>query len=151
MTGAGTPPLLVTGLPRSGTSWVGKTLEVGRQVVYINEPMSLSWPPGHSPGVLDARVEHRFQYIGDSSDARWARAFDDTLRLRFRPLRELAAVRGLYHLAGACLARVSDSVEGASTSAGGPPTIPLRVADPAGRRLPRTGVRGRSHGRWRRA
>lgn len=93
------PPLLVTGLPRSGTSWTGKMLEAGGQVVYINEPMSLSRPPGGSPGVLDAPIVHRFQYVGGDDDAAWVRAFGDTLRLRFHPLRELAAVRKPYHLA----------------------------------------------------
>ena len=48
--------LLVTGLPRSGTSWVGKMLEASGEVVYVNEPMNPQHPPGHSPGVLDARV-----------------------------------------------------------------------------------------------
>lgn len=96
---AAAPSMLVTGLPRSGTSWVGKMLEAGRQVVYINEPMSMSRPPGHSPGVLDARVRHRFQYIADGADDAWVRAFGDTLRLRFRPIRELGAVRSPYHLA----------------------------------------------------
>ena len=92
-------PLLVTGLPRSGTSWTGKMLEASRQVVYINEPMSLSRPPGGSPGVLDAPVRHRFQYIDPGDDAEWRRAFSDTLRLRFHPWRELRSVRHPYHLA----------------------------------------------------
>lgn len=92
-------PLLVTGLPRSGTSWAGKMLEASSQVVYVNEPMSLSRPPGGSPGVLDAPVRHRFQYVDPQDDEVWRRAFADTLRLRFHPLRELRAVRHPYHLA----------------------------------------------------
>jgi hypothetical protein len=92
-------PLLVTGLPRSGTSWTGKMLEAGGQVVYVNEPMSLSRPPGGSPGVLDAPVRHRFQYVDPADDEVWRAAFTDTLRLRFRPLRELGAVRTPYQLA----------------------------------------------------
>lgn len=92
-------PLLVTGLPRSGTSWTGKMLEASGEVVYINEPMSLSRPPGGSPGVLDAPVRHRFQYVDPTDDAEFAAAFSDTLRLRFRPWAEIAAIRRPYHIA----------------------------------------------------
>lgn len=92
-------PLLVTGLPRSGTSWTGKMLEGSGQVVYVNEPMNTRRPPGRSPGVLNARVQHRFQYIDPSDDAAWAAAFHDTLRLRFHPLAELRSVRHPYDVA----------------------------------------------------
>ena len=62
-------PLLVTGLPRSGTSWTGKMLEASGQVVYVNEPMNTRRPPGRSPGVLNAHVQHRFQYVDPADDA----------------------------------------------------------------------------------
>ena len=64
-------PLLVTGLPRTGTSWVGKMLELSNAVVYVNEPLNPQHPPGHSPGVLDARVTHRFQYICADNEQDW--------------------------------------------------------------------------------
>lgn len=90
--GAATPArqgLLVTGLPRSGTSWVGKMLQAGGEVVYVNEPLNPEHPPGRSPGVLNAEVGHRFQYICADNDEEWAAAFADTLRLRYRPVPEL--------------------------------------------------------------
>lgn len=74
-------------------------LEASGEVVYVNEPMSLSRPPGGSPGVLNARVEHRFQYVDPDDDAIWRSAFADTTTLRFHPLAELRAVRHPYHLA----------------------------------------------------
>lgn len=74
-------------------------LEASRQLVYINEPMSLSRPPGGSPGVLDAEVRHRFHYVDPRDDVEWRSAFADTLRLRFHPLREIRAARTPYHLA----------------------------------------------------
>jgi hypothetical protein len=91
--------LLVTGLPRSGTSWVGKMLEASGEVVYVNEPMNPQHPPGHSPGVLDARVTHRFQYISKDDDEQWRRAFGDTLALRYRFGPELRRNHGAYDLA----------------------------------------------------
>jgi hypothetical protein len=91
--------LLVTGLPRSGTSWVGKMLEASDEVVYVNEPMNPQHPPGHSPGVLDARVTHRFQYISDEDDEQWRRAFERTLALRYQVRAELRQNRSAYDLA----------------------------------------------------
>lgn len=93
--------LLVTGLPRSGTSWVGKMLEGRGRLVYVNEPMNPSHPPGRSPGVLDASVEHYFHYICDDNADQWRRAFADTLALRYRLGRELATNRHPYDLARA--------------------------------------------------
>lgn len=96
-------PLLVTGLPRSGTSWTGQMLVASGEVVYVNEPMNPGHPPGRSPGVLDARVTHQFQYLptGTDEDQRWRRAFGDTLALRYRLGPELRCNRGPYDLARA--------------------------------------------------
>lgn len=94
------PPagVLVTGLPRSGTSWVGKMLEASGEVVYVNEPMNPKHPPGHSPGVLDAPVRHYFEYISPDHDAAWREAFSHTLGLRYRVGRELRQNRSAYDL-----------------------------------------------------
>ncbi len=92
------PPVLVTGLPRSGTSWAGRMLAASRELVYVNEPLNPGHPPGRSPGVLDARVTHRFQYICAGDDAPWAAAFGDTIALRYRFAAELRANRSPYDL-----------------------------------------------------
>ena len=91
--------LLVTGLPRSGTSWVGKMLEASGEVVYVNEPMNPQHPPGHSPGVLDAQVRRQFQYIDRADDAEWRRAFGRTLALEYQFRAELRQNHSLYDLA----------------------------------------------------
>jgi len=88
--------VLVTGLPRSGTSWVGKMLEAGREVVYVNEPLNPQHPPGRSPGVLNAEVGYRFQYICADNDDAWVAAFTDMLKLRYRPVAELRRNHALY-------------------------------------------------------
>ncbi|MGK5531989.1 sulfotransferase [Streptomyces sp. URMC 129] len=92
-------PILVTGLPRSGTSWVGKMLQAGGELVYVNEPLNPSRPPGRSPGVLNASVTHAFQYICEDNEEPWLRAFGDTVRLRYRTVAELRANRALPDLA----------------------------------------------------
>ncbi|MEV0823510.1 sulfotransferase [Nonomuraea rubra] len=98
-TGGGGSPVLVTGLPRSGTSWVGRMLTAGGELVYVNEPLNPQHPPGRCPGVLDARVTHRFQYICDDNTADWLPAFRDTVGLRYHWLAELRANRSPYDLA----------------------------------------------------
>ncbi|GAA3673926.1 sulfotransferase domain-containing protein [Nonomuraea antimicrobica] len=91
--------VLVTGLPRSGTSWTGKMLAAGGELVYVNEPLNPQHPPGRCPGVLAARVTHRFQYICEDNSPAWLPAFRDTVALRYRWLAELRANRGPYDLA----------------------------------------------------
>ena len=76
-------PLLVTGMPRTATSWVGKMLEASGALVYVNEPLNPQHPPGRSSGVLGADVEHAFQYITEENERVWLPAFRDTVRLRF--------------------------------------------------------------------
>lgn len=93
------PPVLVTGLPRSGTSWVGKMLEASGQIVYVNEPMNPQHPPGHSPGVLNATVTRRFQYITTEDAQQWHGAFSNTLGLRYQLVAELRRNHGAYDLA----------------------------------------------------
>jgi hypothetical protein len=93
------PPLLVTGMPRTGTSWVGKMLEAGGEVVYVNEPLNPGHPPGHSPGVLDATVTHQFQYVDPEDDGDWHAAFARTLALRYGFVREVRRNHKPYDLA----------------------------------------------------
>jgi Sulfotransferase family len=82
-------PILVTGMPRSGTTWVAHMLAAGGQVAYINEPLNPQHPPGGFPGVLDARISHRFQYICPDNEGAYLGAYRDLLRLRYRPLAEV--------------------------------------------------------------
>ena len=99
--------ILVTGLPRSGTSWIGKMLQASGEVVYVNEPLNPIHPPGRSPGVLNAEVSHRMQYICPDNDERWVAAFSDTLRLRYHLIAELRRNHTPYDLARA----VNDSAD----------------------------------------
>ena len=106
-------PILVTGMPRTATSWVGKMLEASGALVYVNEPLNPQHPPGRSPGVLRADVEHAFQYISEENERVWLPAFRDTVRLRFHPLAELRRnhrpydlLRAVKYTAGFALGRL---------------------------------------------
>jgi hypothetical protein len=84
-------PILVTGMPRSGTTWVSRMLAAGGGVVVVNEPLNPRHPPGRSPGILRASVRYRFQYIHPGNESEFLGAYEDLLRLRFRLATELRA------------------------------------------------------------
>jgi Sulfotransferase family len=91
-------PILVTGIPRSGTSWVGKMLDASGRVVYINEPLNPRRPPGQSPGILRAVVHHRFQYITDENESEFLQPFFDLLALNYHLLPEIRVSRSIFDL-----------------------------------------------------
>jgi Sulfotransferase domain len=68
---------------------VGKLLDAGGRVVYINEPLNDQRPPGRSPGVLAVDVEHRFPYISEANEDAYLEPFGETLQLRYHHLAEL--------------------------------------------------------------
>jgi Sulfotransferase family len=76
-------------MPRSGTTWVATMLAAGGEVVYVNEPLNPIHPPGRSPGILRASVEHRFQYICPDNESGYLDAYRDLLALRYHPIAEL--------------------------------------------------------------
>ena len=82
-------PLLVTGMPRAGTSWMGKMIEASGRYVYVNEPLNPDHPPGRSPGVLNVDVPYEFLYVCADNESRYLRAFRDTVALRYHPVAEL--------------------------------------------------------------
>src|SRR5262249_37282472 len=81
-------PILVTGMPRSGTTWTAQMLAAGG-LIRLNEPLNPQHPPGGFPGVLDAPVEHRFQYICAENEQPFLGAYRDMLRYRYRLWPEL--------------------------------------------------------------
>ena len=58
-------PILITGVHRSGTTWVGKMIAASSDVIYLSEPLNI-W---HRPGVMRKPVEHWYQYICDEDEA----------------------------------------------------------------------------------
>jgi hypothetical protein len=74
-------------------------LQCSGELVYVNEPLNPGHPPGRSPGVLDAEVTHRFQYIDPQDDSAWRRAFTKTTALRYGIVAELRKNHRPYDLA----------------------------------------------------
>jgi Sulfotransferase domain len=93
--------VVVTGMARCGTSWVGKLLQASGELTYINEPLNPRHPPGGSPGVLDAPVPvaRHYQYIGAHNEDSWLTPFRETLGLRYHVAAELRQNQSPYDLA----------------------------------------------------
>jgi hypothetical protein len=74
-------PMLVTGLHRSGTTWVGRTLAEAPGVCYIHEPFSVSDAPG--PGICNVAFSRWYTHIDAYSEARYVAALRNTLELSY--------------------------------------------------------------------
>jgi hypothetical protein len=94
----GRRPVLVTGIARAGTSWVGKMLEAGGHLVYLNEPMNPAHPPGRSPGVLNADIPLAYFYLTEQNEGPFLEAFRAMLALRYDVVAELGRNRAPYDL-----------------------------------------------------
>ncbi len=82
------PPILVTGAHRSGTTWVGKMLAAGGQAAYISEPLNL-W---HRPGVLRVAVQHWYTYLCDENEGAYLPALRELLAFRYHWGAEMRAL-----------------------------------------------------------
>jgi hypothetical protein len=82
-------PLLVTGIHRSGTTWVGRMLAAGGGLTYANEPLSVS----HRQGILGADVKYWYTYVNKENEAQYLPAFQDLAGLRYQFFKELRTIR----------------------------------------------------------
>jgi hypothetical protein len=86
-------PILVTGLHRSGTTWVGRMLAEAPRVCYIHEPFSVSDAPG--PGICNVTFSRWYTHIDAHNEAQYVDALRRTLGLRYDLVAALrAAPRG---------------------------------------------------------
>jgi hypothetical protein len=92
-------PILVTGIHRSGSTWLGQTLARSRDVIYIAEPFN----PEHPPGICDLARDHWLLYVCDENQERFAPALDHTMALSYSALaqwRHDSSWTGLRQLIG---------------------------------------------------
>jgi Sulfotransferase domain len=85
----GPRPILLTGIPRSGTTWVGRILTAGDEVGYLNEPFNLAV----SPGSLRVPAEHWFAYVTIDNEERFLPALARALDFDYPLARELRRCR----------------------------------------------------------
>src|SRR5437588_4120696 len=92
-------PILVTGMHRSGGSWVAKMIEGGGGVVHVNEPFNRRHPPGLTPGILHVPPPLAYQHVGAHNEAEHLDGFRNMLELRYDLVAELRTNHSVYDLA----------------------------------------------------
>ncbi|MDQ4143721.1 MAG: sulfotransferase [Actinomycetota bacterium] len=88
------PPILVTGSHRSGTTWVGRMLDLSGDTGYIHEPFL----PTRSPGWIPRPLPHWFMYITEDNEDEYLGAVEGLVRFRYPLGKSLKGVRDLRHL-----------------------------------------------------
>ena len=81
-------PVLVTGSPRSGTTWVGRILTTSSQLYYIHEPFNPDFRPG--AGICNLKFKHYQTYITQDNESSY-----------YKPIRQM--VESKYNLAAGML------------------------------------------------
>lgn len=94
-TPSGKPPILVTGAPRSGTTWLGNVLTLAPGTGNVHEPFNRDYP---HPGICRAGLTH-FLYLTEADDARYLAPLGDTLSWRYSVRAQLRATRSPKALA----------------------------------------------------
>lgn len=87
-------PILVTGIHRGSTSWIGRMLAASGGLTYVNEPLSVS----HRPGVLSTRVKYWYTYINKENESQFLPAFQRLLQLRYQLFDEIRSIRSTRDL-----------------------------------------------------
>ncbi len=82
-------PILVTGLHRSGTTWVGTALAQSGQVSYLHEPFTYSI----RPRLLSLHLQSNYTYVSSENADRYRTAVADLLGYRFPIRSQIADVR----------------------------------------------------------
>jgi hypothetical protein len=99
-TSPNSPPILVTGCHRSGTTWLGSLLGASPGVGYIGEVFNLDHP---MPGACAARFPHQYMHLTEENGRQYVRPLGRMLEWRFDwgdALRALRTPRRLYRLPG---------------------------------------------------
>jgi LPS sulfotransferase NodH len=82
-------PILLTGMPRSGTTWVAHILTASGEVGHINEPFNLAV----SPGTLRVPADHWYAYVTAENEDRYLPALTRVLEFEYPLVRELRRCR----------------------------------------------------------
>jgi len=82
-------PVLVTGMHRSGTSWLGAMLSASGRFIDVQEPLSVR----NRQTILPSRVEHWYTYICDSNEDLYLPFYRDALAFRMHPLYDVKRMR----------------------------------------------------------
>lgn len=82
-------PILVTGAPRSGTTWVGEMLAKAPGVGYVHEPFN----PLTDPGIAGRPFSRFLAYVTEENDGPPAEALSRALRFSYNWRRQVPTLR----------------------------------------------------------
>ena len=86
-------PILVTGMHRSGTTWLGRMLCASGKLIDVQEPLNVR----NRLTILKSRVPIWYAYISDSNEETYLRAYRDAVEFRAHPIRDLVRIRFGLH------------------------------------------------------
>ena len=86
-------PILVTGIPRSGTTWIGKMVAQSSQICYINEPLNTYFTLGTCRSV----VRTWFPYITENADIQYDYVFNRVMKYKLNLYKEIKYMSSLWH------------------------------------------------------
>lgn len=75
-----TKPILVTGAPRSGTTWVGRMIATSPAVELIYEPFSIN----HDMRICQACFENWFTYVGEHNEHEYHEHLKRTIEFQYK-------------------------------------------------------------------
>jgi glycosyltransferase involved in cell wall biosynthesis len=104
------PPILVTGVHRGSTTWVGRMLSANNLYTYISEPLNIL----HRPGIMRFPTKHWYLYVSEENEEPFMEPFNETLNLKYHTWRELSSMRS-FRDAGRMIRDWSSFTYGGST------------------------------------
>ena len=82
-------PILITGIHRSGTTWIGKMIAESPDVAYVSEPLN-RW---HRSGVFQANVKYWYTYIHDENEDDFLPAYKEIMMYKYHLWAEIKSIR----------------------------------------------------------
>lgn len=82
-------PILISGAHRSGTTWVGKTIALDRNVSYIHEPFNINT----NRGLCYADFKYWFTYINDHNEKYFYNEVEDMLKFKYKITADLSKIK----------------------------------------------------------
>lgn len=84
-------PILITGLHRSGTTWVGKMIANSPSVGYVSEPFNIN----HHLGICSAKFDYWFPYISDENEDIYYNYIKRTVSFSYNLIEEIKTIRNI--------------------------------------------------------
>ena len=83
------PPILVTGVHRSSTTWVGKMLTANKHYTYVSEPLNIL----HRTGIMRMPTDHWYTYVSEENEQKYLSSFYQTMALKYHAWQELGTLK----------------------------------------------------------